>query len=82
MLSYQKFTFKTLIGAELALQIGKELLRCLQPTAAIGGSPRDKALALIKGVESFNRGFTRVAGLIARIIQRFSVNSYLLSKLK
>ncbi|HEY7628470.1 MAG TPA: isochorismate synthase [Ilumatobacteraceae bacterium] len=39
-----------------------ELVRALAPTPAVGGSPRDEALALIKTVEGFDRG--RYAGSV------------------
>lgn len=39
-----------------------ELVRALAPTPAVGGSPRDEALALIEAVEGFERG--RYAGSV------------------
>lgn len=39
-----------------------ELVRALAPTPAVGGSPRDEALALIDAVEGFDRG--RYAGSV------------------
>jgi menaquinone-specific isochorismate synthase len=39
-----------------------ELVRALSPTPAVGGHPRDEALALIDGVEGFVRG--RYAGAV------------------
>ena len=42
-----------------------ELIRALSPTPAVGGHPRDAALALIDRVEGFERG--RYAGAVGRV---------------
>ena len=66
---------KTLITAKLNKDSDDfKLISSLQPTAAIGGTPREDALKCISKIEQFNRGFyTGIAGLITNEYTEFLV---------